>query len=249
MLGILDWGIGGLDFYSQFKRERPDAGVVYLSDAGCTPYGKLPRKALLSRVTLAVEFLMDNGATHVVVACNAASTVLPSISPSINENVLGIIDSGVETVKRTGVRNVGIVGGERTIRSGQYQRNLAAAGVLARGRIAQPLSGMIERGEHRSEKFRQEVDRIVRPLKGSEALLLACTHYPAALEAFQQILPGTAILDPTDHLLQHILLSANLTISEQVDRILPTGNPTDMVKGAGAAFGLQLSHVSRVRLG
>ncbi|MGE3799695.1 MAG: glutamate racemase [Candidatus Kapaibacterium sp.] len=248
MLGILDWGIGGLGFYSRLKRERPDAAVIYLSDAGYTPYGKLSHQVLLNRVTLAVEFLMAEGATQVVVACNAASTVLPSVSSSINENVLGIIGSGIEMVKRANLRNVGIVGGERTIRSGEYQRNLAAAGVLARGRIAQPLSGMIERGEHRSEKFRQEVDRIVRPLKGSEGLLLACTHYPAALETFQQILPGTQLLDPVNHLLQHILNTYNFQSSHQNDTILTTGIVDDMARGALAAFGLQLSQISKVTL-
>jgi len=37
---ILDWGIGGMEFYRLFKENYPDVGVCYFSDASSLPYGK-----------------------------------------------------------------------------------------------------------------------------------------------------------------------------------------------------------------
>ncbi len=248
MLGVLDWGIGGLGFYSRLKRERPDAGVIYLSDAGSVPYGKLDRTELLLRVFHAVSFLQIQGADHVVVACNAASTVLSSLPSDTGTKVTGIIDSGVETVKRAGVEQVGIVGGERTIRSGIYHRELAACGIGVRGRIAQPLSGMIERGEHHGRTFDTELGRILHPLRRSGTLLLACTHYPAATAAFARFLPATRLLDPVDHLLERTLRTPGRISSEGKDRIFTTGSPAQTQKGAAAAFGLRLQEIERIVL-
>ena len=45
-LGILDWGIGGVSIYKLIKEKRPDVPVIYFSDTGATPYGKMERREL-----------------------------------------------------------------------------------------------------------------------------------------------------------------------------------------------------------
>ena len=76
-LAVVDWGIGGLGFLQRFAARHPDAGAVYLSDAGCTPYGRLARRALAARVDHLLRYLAAaHGIDHAVLACNAASTVL-----------------------------------------------------------------------------------------------------------------------------------------------------------------------------
>ena len=76
-LGILDWGIGGVAFYAAFKARFPEVGVVYLSDAGCPPYGCLNAGELEARLAVVAPRLARAGVTRLVVACNAMSTVLP----------------------------------------------------------------------------------------------------------------------------------------------------------------------------
>ena len=48
-----------------------------------------------------------------------------------------------------------------------------------RQRIAQPLSIQIEKGVLSGEKLENDLQRILKPLKNYDSILLACTHYPA----------------------------------------------------------------------
>ena len=73
-LGILDWGIGGVSIYRIIKERAAKAPVTYLSDTGATPYGKMSRDELVSRLNAVIMFLKTRGVTHLAIGCNAAST-------------------------------------------------------------------------------------------------------------------------------------------------------------------------------
>ena len=249
MIGILDWGIGGFGFYTMLKSAMPDAATVYLSDNSSAPYGTLHRDALCKRVTGAVRVLAEHGVDRVVVACNAASTVVPLVQDRSDIDVVGIIDYGVQSVLESDAKRVGVIGGERTIRSGIYRRELQTHGVSVLQRIAQPLSGLIEAGEWRSEIFSEEATTIIYPLRNCEALLLACTHYPAAATQFRNILPDITLLDPAVPLLADALNSWNISRSSKPDIILTTGNPDSMRRGARLAFGVELGEIRTVKNG
>ena len=81
MLGIIDWGIGGISVYKLIKERRPDVPVVYFSDTGVTPYGKMSRTELTRRLNSVIGFLKTKGVTHLVIGCNAASTAIPFLTP------------------------------------------------------------------------------------------------------------------------------------------------------------------------
>jgi glutamate racemase len=89
-LGFLDWGIGGLGIFRAFRRRRPGVPVLYWSDTGATPYGRLPAAALTARVRRVLQSMVGQGVTHAVVACNAASTVLPELG-EVGIPVMGVI--------------------------------------------------------------------------------------------------------------------------------------------------------------
>src|SRR5258708_36938566 len=90
-IGICDWGIGGLGFYRLLRAERPDLDTVYLGDQGAVPYGLLSHRELSARVTRILCFFRQTGVGRVVAACNAASTILPSVRvPGVR--VTGVID-------------------------------------------------------------------------------------------------------------------------------------------------------------
>ena len=75
-LGIVDWGIGGVGLVSALDRLAPGLPVLYWSDAGATPYGRMGVDELADRLMHVVAALAERGATEVVLACNAASTVV-----------------------------------------------------------------------------------------------------------------------------------------------------------------------------
>ena len=66
-LGIIDWGIGGISVYKLIKQQRPEVSVVYFSDTGATPYGKMSRAELVARLNTVIDFLTAKGVSHLVI--------------------------------------------------------------------------------------------------------------------------------------------------------------------------------------
>jgi glutamate racemase len=226
-LGVLDWGIGGMGVVRELRRRAPGVPLVYVSDTGFTPYGKVARAVLAARVARIVAALAAEGAVAVVVACNAASTVLGALGPT-PVPVFGVIEPALGLVPRGFRGTLGVVGGARTIRSGLYRRGLAGKGRRIVSRIAQPLSGHIEAGTMGTAAAQTALDRILAPLRDADALLLACTHYPAIAPAIRARVPQATLLDPAEALVSHVLASLRLPVRRAPDLLLTTGDPTAM---------------------
>jgi glutamate racemase len=75
-LGIVDWGIGGVGLVRALDQRAPGLPLMYLADTGVTPYGRMGTEELTARLRTVVAALAERGATEVVLACNAASTVV-----------------------------------------------------------------------------------------------------------------------------------------------------------------------------
>lgn len=246
MLGILDWGIGGVDFFRRLRSAHATVPVVYFSDSGATPYGKLPRAQLVTRLEQVIAALGKRGVTHVVVACNGASTVLPDLASPFP--IHGVIEAGIRAALATSAGTIGVIGGLRTIRSGVYRRALAENGRAVRQRIAQPLSARVEAGDLDSPALRREIATIVAPLRNVDALLLACTHYPALVPRFREALPGVLLIDPVNELLRSISSKWKLPKGAAETLFLTTGDVRAMRHAANLAFDVTLPNVRRVSI-
>jgi glutamate racemase len=245
-LGVLDWGIGGLGFVKALWARRPDAAVLYLSDSGAVPYGKLPAQELLARVQAAVDFLCAQGAERVVIACNAASSVaarLHSAAP-----ITPIVVAAVACVPDTTTGTLWVLGGKRIVQSQIYQHALERPGRVVRGRIAQPLSAHVEAGCIDGAAFARDLARVIAPIAPGDSLLLACTHYPAFLPALRKALPASPIFDPADTLADSIVGALTDAARPGPSQFLTTGSPEAMRSGAAAAWQLALGDVTQVAL-
>ena len=245
-LAVLDYGVGGLDFWRSLRRRHPKLSTIYCSDSGYTPYGQLSSTRLAQRLGELSQRLSDLGATALVIACNAASSALPQASLALP--TIGIIAAGVASVEASGYRRVGVIGGRRTIESKIYVKALSDLGVHVTQEIAQPLSICIEAGDLNSEVLRGHVTRITRPLRDLEAVLMACTHYPAITHLLQRGLPGVALIDPIETLVTQIESQWNLRSLRQDEstRVLTTGSPELMTRAALHAFNIDLPEIQRI---
>jgi glutamate racemase len=245
-LGVLDWGIGGLGVVAALRQRNVHAPIVYLSDTGAVPYGKLPRRALAQRVDRMIALLRDRGATHALIACNAASTVIEELATTLP--VLGTIEPALAELAARSRARIGVIGGIRTIRSGRYRRGLAAAGHEVTQRIAQPLSGHIERGAIDSAIAARDLERIVSPLADVELLVLACTHYPAIARRIEALLPKVELFDPAGAVARSVarMLPAHPRTGATIE-LLCTGDAVAMRAAATRAWGLDPGVCAPVR--
>ncbi len=232
------------------RKLAPALAVTYVSDSGATPYGKLAPAALEERLRLLTVHLASRGVRRVFLACNAASTTLAR-GARYALPTEGMIEAGVATALASGARRVGVVGGRRTIASGVYRRMLGEHGIQVVSRVAQPLSAAIEAGAAEAPSTFELVRRLVEPLRDVDALLLACTHYPAARRAFVRALPGVELLDPAAHAAERILAMAGASAAAaepMEDAVFTSGDPSEMRRAARSAFGVELGVVRRLRL-
>ncbi|MFM2416545.1 MAG: hypothetical protein RL385_1268 [Pseudomonadota bacterium] len=241
-LGVLDWGIGGLGFVQALRTRAPDADIVYLSDSGEVPYGKLPAQRLASRVSQMVELLATLGADHVVIACNAASSVATALTTSVA--VTSIVAAGVTAVPDNLDGPLWVLGGRRIVQSRLYQRALARPGRPVRGRIAQPLSAHIEAGSTDSAAFTRDLTRILAPVGPADGLLLACTHYPAVADHIARLRPACQLFDPAPILAQDVLDRGVVDLrGSAATRYFTTGDARAMAQAAEKAWHLALTGV------
>ena len=241
-IAVIDWGIGGLGVYREIKRIDPGRAVIYISDSGSAPYGKLSVRALRDRVATICEALQARAIRDLVIACNAASTVAPYLRARFGPRGLRIVDviaAGVGAVRQTRYRRIGVLGGTRTIRSQIYQRALRTARRQVIGRIAQPLSALIERGVLDGEAMTAALRTILTPLRDVDALLLACTHYPAIAPLIAKVLPRCVLLDPARRTAELAVGRGSHRGPRAADRFFTTGDAAQSRRSAGLAFGIE----------
>lgn len=242
-LGIVDWGIGGVGLVRALDQLAPGLPLLYWADTGVTPYGRMGTEELTARLTTVVAALAEMGATEVVLACNAASTVVGHLDAA-PVPVEGIIGHGVASVPEQIAGTVGVVGGRRTIAGGHYRRGLARPGRMVLSRVAQPLSAHIEAGRAGSPEFLADLARILAPFRRADALVLACTHYPAASRWFAAALPDTLLIDPAERLAAAVAERhphTQGTPHRATRAFLTTGDPDAMRRGAASAWGTALT--------
>ena len=238
-LGIVDWGVGGLGFYKELKR-RVDAPALYFSDNGFTPYGQTPTAKLERRLHSIFRFLFRRGATHICIACNAASSVHPD-----SDDVIGIIRHGVDALRRGRWPKIGLIAGRRTVHSRAYSRHLQ--GMDLRQRVAQPLSAHVEAGRLSGEHLSRDIRKIVAPIRASDAILLACTHYPAISgEIARHVDARCKLVDPAVEMAEWVVANWKPQPSAAADRWFTTGDASAFRRSGRLAFQVDVGEVETV---
>lgn len=243
-LGIIDWGIGGIGILKLVRLRLGEMPVVYFSDTGVTPYGRMTRDQLVARLNDVIGFMESRGVTHLAIGCNAASTALPLLDTR-QIRVEGVIDSAVRLAARLRPDRLALIGGRRTVVSGVYRRALAARGIPVVQRIAQPLSALIENGDVCSPDVSKLARRILSPIADCSHLLLACTHYPAAISVLKQYVSRqTSIIDPAAEMVIRIQ-SWNLG-GRGRSQFFTSGDGEKMKYAAWKAFGVRIQRAIQV---
>lgn len=236
---IMDWGIGGLGAYKAVRQQRPDLDIIYLSDAGQVPYGKMQHDELQARLQLIFNWAAQCGLSGVLVACNAASTALPRCTLPIT----GVITPALNLIKTWPKQHLGIIGGQRTIDSMAYETPLVDAGFTVSARVAQPLSALIEAGSHHDDDARPAFEAVLNGLDSVDTLVLACTHYIASVKLISSIVPNVQCFDPVEACVQLATTAWSLPEGQGRTHFMTTGPVEQMIRSAELAFDVQIAQV------
>lgn len=185
-IGVFDSGLGGLTAVRELRRLLPGEDIVYFGDTGRVPYGSRSKDILIKYARQDVAFLNTFDPKAIVIACGTVSaTALEVLREENAVPVLGVVDpTAAAAADHSKNGKIGLIGTETTIRSGAYERALAAlrpeAQIFAK---ACPLFvPLVENGRFRSGDAVAElvVEEYLSPLKeaGVDTLIMGCTHYP-----------------------------------------------------------------------
>jgi len=241
-LGICDYGIGGLGLY-KLLRDKCTADIVYISDSGYIPYGKVPEAELKKRVSLILKYFNKLGVYKIAVACNAASTIIPK-----DNNITGIIEHGMKMVFKIKPQKIAIVGGVRTIESGIYKTTFEKRGISTLQLIAQKLSIRIEAGDIDSAKLDKDIENIFDPIKNYKFILLACSHYPAIAARIKRFVRNARLLNPDEEMAEWILNQWHDLRGNSTVKWITSGDAAQMKFAAKKSFGVGIDKVERLLL-
>ena len=197
---VFDSGLGGLTVFSEIARARPAADYIYAADDAAFPYGRIYGPELLSRVAAAVAWLVERRKPDIVViACNTASTlVLPHLRATFaNVPFVGTVPAVKPAAALSRSHLISVLATPGTVQR-DYTRELvrdhaAHCEVTLVGSTT--LASVAEdfmRGQMVAD---DEIRAEIRPCfvesgsRRTDAIALACTHYPLLLPQFERLAP------------------------------------------------------------
>lgn len=197
---VFDSGLGGLTVLQSIVEAMPSAALTFVADDAVFPYGALDDDTLIARVmTLMEELEPRHQPAVIVIACHTASTlVLPPLRarwPSID--IVGTVPAIKPAVALSRSRMVSVLATPGTV-ARQYTRDLVqqfAEDCTVTLVGSSTLAAMAEaamRGEGLEDA--RVADAIAPAFveadeRRTDAVVLACTHYPLLLETLQRVAP------------------------------------------------------------
>ncbi len=202
-IGLFDSGVGGLSVFRRIRADLPYETLLYVADSGHAPYGNKAVDFIIQRSVAISEFLLEQGAKAIVVACNTATaTAIVRLREQFAVPVIGIEPALKPAVAATRSGVVGILATGHTVRSDKFAALLDQHGHRARVMV-QPCPGLadcVEEGDLNGPHPRALLESYLQPLlaQGADTLVLGCTHYPFLTPLIQHLAgPNVAIVDPS----------------------------------------------------
>jgi len=203
-IGVFDSGVGGLTVLRALLEHIPEADYLYFGDTARLPYGSKSAATVAHYAVGAVQYLQEQGAELLVIACNTATALaLDEIQRAAGVGVIGVIEPGAAAAAAaTAKKSVVVIGTEATISSHAYRRALEARNVTVREKACPLLVPLVEEGwvEHPvteqvariylSEAFSEAwSERSPKDAREADVLVLGCTHYPLIKPLLRRIAP------------------------------------------------------------
>lgn len=202
-----DTCIGGSTVAARLAETRKGLRAAYLADYAVNPLGVKSRP----QVRAALDGWVDSAtgrSDHLIVACNTASVLLRD-SPEVlvKARSLGIkMHSMVDFVEAMvredpqglAGQSVCLMGTEFTVGSPLYTELLRSSGAASvQGLPATRTEAAIAHLRHHLPEEREAIEHeIGETVRGSDAVLLACTCFPMVGELIQTLNPSIRLLDP-----------------------------------------------------
>lgn len=224
-LGIFDSGLGGYSVYHHLVTKGPKIEYVLYADQKNAPYGNKNADQIYQYAKKAILWFQDKGIDHILLACNTVSAVaLVELKEEFpNMKIWGIIGLTLNQIKDKDIE-ISVVSTSATFESHAYQNTWNKPENVYELALSD-LVGMIE-GEAKEDEMDAYLKKKLKDLKGHDALILACTHFPLVNNLFVKYFEGE-ILDSQKPILK--LVESIAGTSTEKSKIFTSGD-SDVLK-------------------
>ncbi|TAN64869.1 MAG: glutamate racemase [Methylobacter sp.] len=229
-IGVFDSGVGGLSVLHEIRKALPGENLLYVADSGHAPYGDKSRQFIEARSIAISEFLVNQHAKAIVVACNTATgAAIATLRSRFLMPIIAMEPAVKPAVENTKSGVIGVMATSRTLASDNFVRLFArySAEVEILGQACPGLVDQVEAGDLSGDKTRLLLEQYVLPLleRGADTIVLGCTHYPFLAPLIQDIVgPMVAVIDSA------------AAVARQLHRRLEVGDLLADASGSGTEF-------------
>jgi len=224
-IGVFDSGVGGLSVLRDIRNELPGEDLLYVADSAHAPYGEKSPEFIQARALAITEFLLEQQAKAIVVACNTATSAAAAILRARFSVPIIAMEPAVKPAAlstQTGV--VGVLATRGTLSSDNFAKLTSRFGEHAEI-LVQPCPGLVEQieaGDLSGEKTKALLAQYLQPLlqRHADTIVLGCTHYPFLVPLIQEIAGSkVTIIDPAPAVARelHRRLAGSSLLSPKVD--------------------------------
>ena len=217
-IGVFDSGVGGLSVLRAIREQMPNESVIYFGDQGHVPYGSRSMEQIQNFSEGITNFLLEQNAKIIVVACNTASAAalkyLRDKFPDVQ--FVGMEPAVKPAAEHTRTGKAGVLATPATFQGALYASVVErfANGVELLQSTCPGLVQQIEQGNLDGEETRRILQEALLPMleKNIDTVVLGCTHYPFVIPLIQRIVgDNVRVIDPAP------------AVAKQVGRLLEAG--------------------------
>ena len=228
-IGVFDSGVGGLSVLGAIRELMPEEEILYLGDQGHIPYGPRPMEQIRNFSEAITQFLLEQDAKIIVVACNTASAAaLQFLRATFPDTPFVGMEPAVKpAVEHTQTGRVGVLATPATFQGALYASVVErfANGVELFKNTCNGLVQQIEAGHLDGEETRQILEDALLPMleKNIDTVVLGCTHYPYVIPLIERIVgKNVRVIDPAP------------AVARQVRRLLEAKGMTNPREARGS---------------
>lgn len=227
VVGVLDSGVGGLSVVPALRRALPQAGLMVVADSGHAPYGERDDDWLQARCARLADFLQNQGAGMMVLACNTATAAAVAALRQRHPHwpIVGI-EPGLKPARQhTRNGRIGVMATDATLRSRRWADLVAAHG-QGMTVVPQACTGLAWAIEQADEAAMQRlVTQHTEPLRRAavDVVVLGCTHYPFIRGLIQEAMgPEVVLVDTAEAVARRAASLVGASGSHAASRDAPT---------------------------
>lgn len=199
-IGLFDSGVGGSSIWNAIHDLLPNEDTIYLADSKNAPYGQRSKEEIIELSEKNTEFLLDQNAKIIVVACNTATTnAIKELRAKYKVPFIGIEPAIKPAALHSQTQKIGILATKGTLSSELFNRAVEMyQDTKIIEQIGHGLVELIENGQIDSPEMSRLLHSYLRPMieENIDYLVLGCSHYPYLIPQIKKIIPpGIRIID------------------------------------------------------